>query len=142
MNLAKSYHSEFLFDGVNLTLGRGDRFGLVGPNGAGKSTLLRLLVGDEPPTRGRVDRGPGVSVGFLPQQVFDPTSSVGDLLRQPQLSARMRELENQLGAADPKTLRAYGEAQDRWIDLQGWMHESKVTEIRQRLDIAHLADDQ
>lgn len=37
---------------ISLTLGDGDRIGLVGHNGAGKSTLLRLLSGIYEPTRG------------------------------------------------------------------------------------------
>jgi ABC-2 type transport system ATP-binding protein len=38
---------------IDLTLGQGDRVGLVGHNGAGKSTLLRVLAGIYEPTRGR-----------------------------------------------------------------------------------------
>ncbi len=38
---------------VNLTVGEGDRLGIIGHNGAGKSTLLRLLAGIYPPTSGR-----------------------------------------------------------------------------------------
>ncbi|RSN40591.1 ABC transporter ATP-binding protein [Amycolatopsis sp. WAC 04197] len=37
---------------ISLSLGEGDRVGLVGHNGAGKSTLLRLLSGIYEPTRG------------------------------------------------------------------------------------------
>jgi ABC-2 type transport system ATP-binding protein len=37
---------------ITLSLGVGDRLGLVGHNGAGKSTLLRLLSGIYEPTRG------------------------------------------------------------------------------------------
>ncbi|WP_410590885.1 ABC transporter ATP-binding protein [Amycolatopsis sp. lyj-23] len=37
---------------ITLSLGEGDRVGLVGHNGAGKSTLLRLLSGIYEPTRG------------------------------------------------------------------------------------------
>jgi len=37
---------------ISLSLGDGDRIGLVGHNGAGKSTLLRLLSGIYEPTRG------------------------------------------------------------------------------------------
>ncbi len=38
---------------VSLTIGPGERVGIVGHNGAGKSTLLKLLAGVYPPTVGR-----------------------------------------------------------------------------------------
>jgi ABC-type polysaccharide/polyol phosphate transport system ATPase subunit len=38
---------------VNLTVGEGERLGIIGRNGAGKSTLLKLLAGVYPPTTGR-----------------------------------------------------------------------------------------
>src|SRR5262245_45448171 len=41
-------------DGLDLQLNRGELFGLLGPNGAGKSSTLRVLIGQRPPTAGRV----------------------------------------------------------------------------------------
>ncbi len=38
---------------INLTVGEGERLGIIGRNGAGKSTLLKLLAGVYPPTAGR-----------------------------------------------------------------------------------------
>jgi len=40
---------------INLSIERGQIFGIVGKNGSGKSTLLRLLTGVVPPTAGRID---------------------------------------------------------------------------------------
>ena len=39
---------------LDLTVGAGERVGLVGPNGCGKSTLLAVAAGLRAPTRGRV----------------------------------------------------------------------------------------
>ena len=40
-------------ENINLTIGEGERLGIIGRNGAGKSTLLKLLAGIYPPTSGR-----------------------------------------------------------------------------------------
>ena len=39
---------------VNLSVDRGETFGLIGPNGAGKSTMLKLIARVFKPTSGRV----------------------------------------------------------------------------------------
>jgi ABC-type polysaccharide/polyol phosphate transport system ATPase subunit len=39
-------------ENINLTVGEGERLGIIGRNGAGKSTLLKLLAGIYPPTSG------------------------------------------------------------------------------------------
>lgn len=44
--------------GVSLSLGRGDRVGIVAPNGTGKSTLLKVLSGELTPEGGTVVRAP------------------------------------------------------------------------------------
>ncbi len=41
-------------DHVNISLRRGEIFGLIGPNGAGKSTTVNVLSGFQPPTEGQV----------------------------------------------------------------------------------------
>jgi ABC-type polysaccharide/polyol phosphate transport system ATPase subunit len=49
---------------LTLSIGPGDRIGLVGHNGAGKSTLLRVMAGIYPPTAGSVQTE-GKSVPLL-----------------------------------------------------------------------------
>jgi len=58
----------------------GDRVGIVGPNGAGKSTLLDLVAGRLQPTRGRVEIGRTVKIGYYDQlgRDLDLTKTVRD----------------------------------------------------------------
>jgi ABC-type polysaccharide/polyol phosphate transport system ATPase subunit len=51
---ARNHVTVQALDDVWLTIGHGDRLGLVGHNGAGKTTLLRVMAGIYEPTRGRL----------------------------------------------------------------------------------------
>ncbi|MHB8453071.1 MAG: ATP-binding cassette domain-containing protein, partial [Mycobacteriales bacterium] len=68
-------------DGISLSVGAGELFGIFGPNGAGKTTLVRQLVGLSRPTRGSI-RIDGVDVLASPRVAkaacsFQPQSPVG-----------------------------------------------------------------
>lgn len=54
INLSKSYSSAHVLANVNLTIAKGDIYGLVGRSGAGKSTLLRCINGLETFQTGKV----------------------------------------------------------------------------------------
>jgi ABC-2 type transport system ATP-binding protein len=77
-DLRKSYGDTAALDGVSLSVGEGEVFGLIGPNGAGKTTLVRTLTGTTEPDAGTVsvlDTDPASAdrqrIGLLPQ-AFDP----------------------------------------------------------------------
>lgn len=53
-NLTVRYGNFTAVDSLSLELQSGELFGLLGPNGAGKSTTLRVLIGQRPPTSGKV----------------------------------------------------------------------------------------
>ncbi len=69
-NLIKEYNTPIgrrrILDGINFSVGRGEKIAVLGKNGAGKSTLVKIIGGAEPPTAGRIDRGLFMSwpVGF------------------------------------------------------------------------------
>jgi len=53
-----SFGGTTVLDGVDVSVGPGDRLGIVAPNGVGKSTLLKVLAGDLQPEGGTVIRAP------------------------------------------------------------------------------------
>ncbi|MFN2151306.1 MAG: ABC-F family ATP-binding cassette domain-containing protein, partial [Anaerolineales bacterium] len=61
-------HETIIFTGLNATIWRGWRIGLVGPNGAGKSLLFRIILEQEPTTGGEVILGPSVKIGYYAQE--------------------------------------------------------------------------
>ena len=77
-DLTKRYGDLVLFENLNFDLPRGKHLGIMGPNGSGKTTLLRILLGDEEPTSGLVQRGHLVFPGYLDQhlQILDGEKDV------------------------------------------------------------------
>jgi len=54
---------------LSLSIGPGDRIGLVAGNGGGKSTLLRCLAGQAEPQTGEIVRARGLTIGLVEQDV-------------------------------------------------------------------------
>ena len=50
-----------VLDGIDLTIQRGEKIGILGRNGSGKSTLIRLISGAERATEGHIERHMSVS---------------------------------------------------------------------------------
>jgi ATPase subunit of ABC transporter with duplicated ATPase domains len=57
-----------VFEGVSLTVSRGERLLVLGLNGAGKTSLLRILAGVSAPDAGSFRLGAGVSLGYYAQE--------------------------------------------------------------------------
>jgi ABC-2 type transport system ATP-binding protein len=80
VNLSKSYGRTQALEGLTITVGRGEIYGLIGPNGAGKTTTIKLMVGLLKPTTGQVFIN-GISmatdplaakgnIGYIPDEPF------------------------------------------------------------------------
>jgi ATP-binding cassette subfamily F protein 3 len=67
----KSYGPVKVYQGLNLTITRGQKVALVGPNGAGKSTLLKILAGVLPIDRGRRALGQRISLSYFSQHQLE-----------------------------------------------------------------------
>ncbi|MGI5850047.1 MAG: ribosomal protection-like ABC-F family protein [Christensenellales bacterium] len=112
-NISKSFGASDILKDLSLTVTDEMRVGLVGPNGAGKTTLLRIICGEIVSDNGTVGLGPGVTVGYLPQEtgagtemsVFETMLSVFEEAFA--LEERMRNLEHNMetAAGDPAEWR-------------------------------------
>jgi ATP-binding cassette, subfamily F, member 3 len=70
-----AFGEEPVLIGVDLTVARGERVGVIGANGAGKSVLAKLLAGIIPPTEGERWVGPSIKTGYLAQDPEPPASA-------------------------------------------------------------------
>ncbi len=75
-DLRVAYGEHAVFEGLNFTIGRGERVALIGSNGSGKSSVLKLLLGEAVPHSGEVYVGSGVKLSYVSQ---DTSSLSGDL---------------------------------------------------------------
>lgn len=66
-NVVKAYGERTLIKGFTTRILRGDRIGLLGPNGIGKTTLLKLILGEEEPDSGSIQRGTNMNVAYFDQ---------------------------------------------------------------------------
>jgi ATP-binding cassette subfamily F protein 3 len=69
--LKKAYGEHVVFPGIDLTVRRGEKIGIIGVNGAGKTTLLRMIAGELPHDGGTIKIGNGVEVGYYAQHHAD-----------------------------------------------------------------------
>lgn len=81
--LCKSWDGQTYICGLNLTVARDDRIGIVGRNGTGKSTFLRILAGQAQPDSGTVEFGETVRIGYFAQNCghMDDNEKVIDFIR-------------------------------------------------------------
>jgi ATP-binding cassette subfamily F protein uup len=80
-NIQKRIGNRELFQGIDLTVHKGDKIGLIGPNGAGKSTLLKIIADVTDYETGEIDIAKGVRISYLPQtEQFDETKSLIDVV--------------------------------------------------------------
>ncbi len=70
-DLHKSFGEKVIYDGLDLSLYRGDKVALVGPNGAGKSTLLKMIAGVLTPDSGTIKYGTHVSKTYFAQHQLE-----------------------------------------------------------------------
>jgi ATPase subunit of ABC transporter with duplicated ATPase domains len=120
-----SHGAVTVLQGIDLSVGPGDRVAVVGPNGVGKTTLLRVLAGEMAPETGSVVRHPAtVSVVHVPQE---PGVRAGETLadylaRRTGVAAAQAALDRAtaaLAAGERGADDRYPAALEAWLALGG-----------------------
>jgi ATPase subunit of ABC transporter with duplicated ATPase domains len=139
-NISKRNGHRLLFVEASAVLLKGEKVGLIGPNGAGKSTLFRMITGEETPDEGQISTDRGVAIGYFDQDVGEMSgrSAVLETMAGAgAVSAAAAELKViEAALADPdradeleRLVEAYGEAQARFEELDGYALEGRAREV-------------
>jgi len=99
-DMGKTFGKKKLFDGVNLTVGKGEKIALLGANGTGKSTLLKRIMGDLD-GQGTVTYGHNVNIMYFAQDQaasLDNTLTVLETVDQTAKGEIRKNLRGVLGA--------------------------------------------
>ena len=137
--IERSFAGEVLFDNISLQVDERDRIALVGKNGAGKSTLLKILVGEEEPTSGEINKKRDLSLSYLAQDsrfessntIYDEMLHVFDDLRKTEKSLRQMELEmgETTGADLEKLMQDYDRLSEEFRQAGGFTYEADIRAI-------------
>ena len=131
-DLALAYGHQRLLQAVTLSVGPGEKVGLVGRNGCGKTSLLRILAGHQTPDAGEVTHPRGLRIGYLPQEF--------------ELDARLTVRQNiEAGASDLMSwLHRYETGQGSEAELagllsqiehaDGWNFQARINATASALD--------
>lgn len=137
--IERSFAGEVLFDNINLQVDERDRIALVGKNGAGKSTLLKILVGEEEPTSGEINKKKDISLSYLAQDsrfesentIYDEMLHVFDDLRRTEKQLRQMELEmgEKSGEDLDKLMADYDRLSENFRQTGGFTYEADIRAI-------------
>ncbi|MCG4864865.1 ATP-binding cassette domain-containing protein [Streptococcus mitis] len=137
--IERSFAGEVLFDNINLQVDERDRIALVGKNGAGKSTLLKILVGEEEPTSGEINKKKDISLSYLAQDsrfesentIYDEMLHVFDDLRRTEKQLRQMELEmgEKSGEDLDKLMSDYDRLSENFRQAGGFTYEANIRAI-------------
>ncbi|HEY6038275.1 MAG TPA: ABC-F family ATP-binding cassette domain-containing protein [Kofleriaceae bacterium] len=136
--VSKQYGGQILFVDASFQINPTEKVGLVGPNGAGKSTVFRLIVGEDAPDDGNVEKPRKLTLGYFRQDVGDlegrsilaeTCAGAGEVAKLADelhvLTAKMEDPGDDL----EQVVERFADVQARYQDLGGYELEARAQEI-------------
>lgn len=90
-NLTKQYNKNVVLDNVNITIKKGNIYGLIGRNGAGKTTLMKIITTLASPTSGTFEL---FNTSSENDELFDNKKRVGSLIEYPAFYPNLSAYDN------------------------------------------------
>src|SRR6476661_8001229 len=131
-DIHKAYGTRVIYDGLSLTIRRGERWCVMGRNGAGKTTLLKMVAGALAPDSGDIRLGASLKMGYFAQQaldVLDPDLTVWEQMEKDFPKESIGALRNLLGA-----FQFSGEDVDKRIRALSGGEKTRLVMARMLLD--------
>lgn len=122
--LLHDYGSRRALGGIDLSVGRGEIFGILGPNGGGKTTLFRILATLIRPTGGRA----AILGRDVVREARQVRAAIGVVFQSPALDRKLTVRENLA-------------AQGRLYGLAGRRLKERVEEMLRRVGLLDRGDD-
>ncbi len=135
VNARKNFGHQTLYDGIDASIVRGERIGLLGKNGAGKTTLFKILTGEDHLDSGEVLRDRKCSVGYLPQEIHPLKEGtvfenmLAHLGPWTEADRRLKKVMLGLENGDPDALNDYDDAMEAFFTAGGYEMEPRAKEI-------------
>jgi len=139
-NLSKYYADKLLFDGIDVSINRGQKVALVAKNGTGKTSLMNIIAQLEPPDGGNLTLHKDVVIGYLKQDPeFRPEDNILDsifysdnediqLIKLYELTSNAETIDNE------KLQQLMGQMDARGL----WDLESKIKQVLGKLKLDRL----
>ena len=133
--VGKAYGEHTVFDGVDLTIRRGEKVAFVGNNGEGKSTLVKCIMGEIPFT-GDLKVGHNVQIGYFAQnqaQLLDEELTIYDTIDRVATGDMRLRINDLLGA-----FMFGGETSEKKVKVLSGGERSRLAMIRLLLEPVNL----
>src|SRR3954447_20628829 len=135
VNARKNFGRQTLYDGIDASIVRGERIGLLGKNGAGKSTLFKVLMGVDHLDGGELIKDRKCSVGYLPQEIHPLREGtvfenmLDHLGPWTEADRRLKAVMKGLEEGDPRALADYDDAMEAFLTAGGYEMEARAKAI-------------